>query len=129
MYLEVLDASFSLDGVVGAFAITNNIIIMAGLGIGAIWVRTMTIYMVRHQTLKKYGYLEPGAHWAVFALALIMIMKLFGVALPELVVGSVGLVFIVSSVVSSIKAEKNKRVLFLSLSVYNGVNGNDILFL
>lgn len=107
MYLEVLDASFSLDGVVGAFALTNNIIIiMAGLGIGAIWVRTMTIYMVRNQTLTKYGYLESGAHWAIFALALIMIMKLFGVALPELVVGSVGLVFIVSSVVSSIKAAK-----------------------
>ena len=102
MYLEVLDASFSLDGVVGAFALTNNIvIIMAGLGIGALWVRTLTLRMVKHKTLEKYTFLESGAHWAILFLSLVMFLKLFHIELPELVVGSVGLVCIVTSIYSS----------------------------
>jgi len=109
MYLEVLDASFSLDSVVGAFALTNNIvIIMAGLGIGAIWVRTMTLYMVRHQTLTTYRFLESGAHWAIACLALIMFLKLAHIELPELLVGTIGLVFIGGSVFSSMR--ENKRI-------------------
>jgi hypothetical protein len=107
MYLQVLDASFSLDGVVGAFALTNNIIIiMAGLGIGALWVRTMTIYMVRHKTLATYRYLESGAHWAIISLAAIMILKLFHIELPELVVGTVGLVFVGGAMYSSVRANR-----------------------
>lgn len=108
MYLEVLDASFSLDSVVGAFALTNNIvIIMAGLGIGAIWVRTMTLYMVKHQTLTTYRFLESGAHWAIAALALIMFLKLAHIEFPELAVGTIGLVFIGGSVFSSIRYNKS----------------------
>lgn len=111
MYLEVLDASFSLDSVVGAFALTNNIvIIMAGLGIGALWVRTMTLYMVKHQTLTTYRYLESGAHWAIASLALIMLLKLAHIEVPELIVGSIGLVFIGGAVFSSMRANK-RRVL------------------
>lgn len=107
LYLEVLDASFSLDGVVGAFALTNNIIIiMAGLGVGAIWVRTMTIYMVRNHTLFKYKYLESGAHWAIVSLSIIMFLKLFSIELPEIFIGTIGLVFISASVISSIKENK-----------------------
>lgn len=107
MYLEVLDASFSLDSVVGAFALTNNIvIIMAGLGIGAIWVRTMTLYMVKHNTLTTYRYLESGAHWAIACLALIMFLKLAHIELPELIVGTIGLAFIGGSIFSSVKANK-----------------------
>lgn len=107
MYLEVLDASFSLDSVVGAFALTNNIvIIMAGLGIGALWVRTMTLYMVKHQTLTTYRYLESGAHWAIACLALIMFLKLAHIEVPELIVGTIGLVFIGGAVLSSIRANK-----------------------
>jgi hypothetical protein len=107
MYLEVLDASFSLDGVVGAFALTNNIIIiMVGLGIGALWVRTMTLYMVKHQTLTEYRYLESGAHWAIVCLAMIMFLKLAHIELPELLIGTVGLSFIGASVLSSIRANK-----------------------
>ena len=121
LYLEVLDASFSLDGVVGAFALTNNIIIiMAGLGIGALWVRTMTIYLVRHQTLVKYQYLESGAHWAIFALSMVMMLKLFGIELPELVVGTIGLVFIAGAVVSSIRA--NRKALILTAKEKNNYN-------
>lgn len=110
MYLQVLDASFSLDGVVGAFAITNNIvIIMAGLGIGALWVRTMTIYMVHHKTLTKYKYLESGAHWAIVCLAGIMLLKLVDIELPAVAVGSAGLVFIASSIISSRIQAKNSN--------------------
>lgn len=102
MYLEVLDASFSLDSVVGAFALTNNIvIIMAGLGIGALWVRTMTLYMVKHQTLSTYRYLESGAHWAIASLSLIMFLKLAHIEVPELVVGTIGLICIGASIFSS----------------------------
>lgn len=107
IYLEVLDASFSLDGVVGAFALTNNIvIIMAGLGIGALWVRTMTLYMVKHQTLATYRYLESGAHWAIACLSAIMFLKLAHIELPELLVGSIGLIFIGASIYSSVRANK-----------------------
>lgn len=107
MYLEVLDASFSLDGVVGAFALTNNIvIIMAGLGIGALWVRTLTLHMVKHKTLAKYAFLESGAHWAILFLSLVMFLKLFHVELPELVVGSVGLICIVMSIYSSVHKKR-----------------------
>ncbi|MDB5165780.1 MAG: conserved rane protein of unknown function [Candidatus Saccharibacteria bacterium] len=108
LYLEVLDASFSLDGVVGAFALTSNIvIIMAGLGIGALWVRTMTIYMVRRGTLLQYRYLESGAHWAIVCLSAIMFLKLAHIELPEIVVGSIGLVFIGSAVMASIRANRH----------------------
>lgn len=73
LYLEVLDASFSFDGVVGAFAITNNLfIIMIGLGIGAMFVRSLTIMLVDKGTLAEYRYLEHGAFYAIGALAIIM---------------------------------------------------------
>lgn len=111
MYLEVLDASFSLDGVVGAFALTNNIvIIMAGLGIGALWVRTMTVYMVRHATLGTYQYLESGAHWAIACLAMVMFLKLAHVEVPELIIGTIGLGFIGAAVVASVRENKKKQL-------------------
>lgn len=103
LYLEVLDASFSLDGVIGAFAITNDImLIIAGLGAGAIWVRSMTVYLMRVGVLHKYKYMEHGAHWAILALGMIMLIKLYHVEPPEWLVGSLGLVFIITAVVSSI---------------------------
>jgi hypothetical protein len=109
MYLQVLDASFSLDGVIGAFAITDMVLlIMAGLGAGALWVRSLTVYLVRNGTLAKYRYLEHGAHWAILALGLVMILKLYHVELPEFVTGSLGLVFIVIAITSSI-IEKNSK--------------------
>jgi len=108
MYLEVLDASFSLDGVIGAFAITNNIfIIMAGLGAGAVWVRAMTIHLVRANALSKYLFLEHGAHWAIAFLGSVMMLKLYHIELPEVVVGSLGLVFIAAAVWWSLRHSKN----------------------
>lgn len=99
MYLEILDASFSLDGVIGAFALSNNIIIiMAGLGAGAVWVRAMTIHLVRTKALSKYVFLEHGAHWAIGFLGAVMFLKLYHIELPEWIVGSLGIVFIVAAI-------------------------------
>jgi hypothetical protein len=103
LYLEVLDASFSFDGVIGAFAITKDIVvIMLGLGIGAMFVRSITIYLVEKGTLDSYIYLEHGAHYAIGILAFIM---LFGMKfhIPELFTGLVGVAFILHSLYSSIK--------------------------
>lgn len=106
LYLEVLDASFSFDGVIGAFAITKDIvIIMLGLGIGAMFVRSITIYLVEKETLGAYIYLEHGAHYAIGVLALIM---LFGMKfhIPEIFTGLVGIAFILLSIYSSIKQKR-----------------------
>lgn len=110
MYLQLLDASFSLDGVIGAFAITSSVILIAaGLGAGAVWVRSMTIHLVRAGTLTKYKFLEHGAHWAILVLGTIMLVRLYGVELPEWATGSVGLVFIVLSVISSVKTTSSNN--------------------
>lgn len=102
MYLEVLDASFSFDGVIGAFAITSSVVlIITGLGAGAIWVRSLTLYLLRAGTLGQYRYLEHGAHWAILALSVVMLVKLYHVELPEWFTGSIGLVFIATAVASS----------------------------
>jgi len=102
LYLEVLDASFSLDGVIGAFAITNAVLlIIAGLGAGAVWVRSLTVYLMRAGTLSKYRYMEHGAHWAILALGAVMLTKLYHIELPELLTGSLGLIFIVTAIISS----------------------------
>ena len=102
LYLELIDASFSFDGVIGAFAISNNIIVIAlGLGVGAFWVRSMTIYLVREGTLTEYVYLEHGAHWAIGALAFIMIAEL-QYEINEYFTGVAGVVVIILAVISSV---------------------------
>lgn len=107
LYLEILDASFSLDGVIGAFALTNSVvIIMAGLGTGAVWVRAMTIHLVRSNVLDKYLFLSNGAHWAIGFLGGIMLLRLYQIELPEWLVGSLGLVFISAAVLWSIRHQK-----------------------
>jgi hypothetical protein len=94
VYLNIIDAAFSLDGVVGAFAITSNLaMIIAGLGIGAFYVRSATVYLVRQRTLENLPYLEHGAHWAIFGLALALIGSIF-VHVPEPFTGFIGLGFI-----------------------------------
>jgi hypothetical protein len=107
LYLEVLDASFSFDGVIGAFAITNNVLlIIAGLGVGAIWVRSLTVYLLRTGTLGKYRYLEHGAHWAILALGITMFVKLYHIEPPEWLTGSLGIVFIATAITSSVIERK-----------------------
>lgn len=110
MYLEVLDASFSFDGVIGAFAITTDVLlIVAGLGVGAFWVRSLTVYLMRAGTLAKYRYLEHGAHWAILALGIVMLIKLYHIELPEAVTGSLGLVFIATAVITSIIEKRRMK--------------------
>ncbi|MEU6675778.1 DUF475 domain-containing protein [Streptomyces sp. NPDC046925] len=108
LYLEVLDASFSFDGVIGAFAITNDIVLMAlGLGIGAMYVRSLTVYLVRQGTLDDYVYLEHGAHYAIGALAVILLVTI-QYEIHEVITGLVGVVLIAWSFWSSVR--RNKRL-------------------
>ena len=110
LYLEVLDASFSFDGVIGAFAITNDVIvIMLGLAIGAMFVRSMTIFLVDKGTLDEFIYLEHGAHYAIGALAVIMLLSVkFHV--PELITGLIGIAFIGWALLASLKHRKREAL-------------------
>jgi hypothetical protein len=106
VYLEFLDASFSFDGVIGAFAITNDIVMIAlGLGIGAMFVRSMTVALVRGGTLNEYRYLEPGAFYAIIALAAIMLLSI-RVHTPEVITGLIGATFIAVAFWASIRHKK-----------------------
>ncbi|HET8690237.1 MAG TPA: DUF475 domain-containing protein [Candidatus Saccharimonadales bacterium] len=105
VYLQVIDASFSFDGVIGAFAITNDVVLIAlGLGVGALWVRSMTIFMVHRGTLKNYIYLEHGAHYTIAVLAIAMFVSLFW-HLPEAITGLIGIGIIGSSIAASLQAK------------------------
>lgn len=102
LYLETLDASFSFDGVIGAFALSHNIfIIMIGLGVGAMFVRSMTLYLVKHKTLAKFVFLEHGAHYAILALGAIMILKT-RYEISEIITGTIGFGFIALAFLSSV---------------------------
>ena len=104
VYLNILDAAFSLDSVVGAFALSTQIpIIVVGLGIGAYFVRSFTVYMVRNGTLAHMPYVEHGAHWAILGLAAAMITNIF-IDVPEPVTGLIGLLFVGGAYLSSIRA-------------------------
>ncbi|MEU7007187.1 DUF475 domain-containing protein [Streptomyces sp. NPDC046332] len=106
LYLEVLDASFSFDGVIGAFAITNDIVLMAlGLGVGAMYVRSLTVYLVRQGTLDDYVYLEHGAHYAIGALAVILMISI-RYQIPEVVTGLIGVALIGWSFWSSVRRNR-----------------------
>lgn len=106
LYLEILDASFSFDGVIGAFALTHNLfIIAAGLGIGAMFVRSMTILLVERETLEEFRYLEHGAFYAIGALATVMFVDVF-IHIPEVVTGLVGAAIIGVSFISSIQHKR-----------------------
>ncbi|MEF8707683.1 MAG: DUF475 domain-containing protein [Candidatus Accumulibacter propinquus] len=107
LYLEVLDASFSFDGVIGAFAVTRDVvIIMLGLAIGAMFVRSLTVYLVEKGTLDEYVFLEHGAHYAIGALAFIMFGSIVW-HISEVVTGLIGVGFIVVAFTSSLIYKKN----------------------
>lgn len=104
LYLEVLDASFSFDGVIGAFALTQNLFLIAiGLGIGAMYVRSMTLMLVERQTLSQFRYLEHGAFWSILALSVVMFAQSLW-HIPEVVTGLVGAGLIGLSLLSSLRA-------------------------
>jgi hypothetical protein len=107
VYLEVLDASLSFDGVIGAFAITSNVLLIAvGLGIGAIWVRSLTVYLVEHKTLDTYKYLEHGAHYAIAVLAVTMLLSNI-IEVPALIAGVLSLGLIGAAIVTSLQAAEH----------------------
>ena len=81
-YLEVIDATFSIDGILGAFAFTFSIpLILIGNGIGALVVRQLTISNI--ENVKKYKYLKNGAMYSIFALGVVMLADSFGMHIPQ----------------------------------------------
>jgi hypothetical protein len=103
LYLNLLDSAFSFDGVIGAFALSNNIFVIAlGLGIGAMFVRSMTILLVDKGTLAEYRYLEHGAFWAILALAAIMLLSA-RFYVPEVVTGLIGALLIGFALYGSVR--------------------------
>jgi hypothetical protein len=107
IYLEVVDASFSFDGVIAAFAITNNFLIIAlGLGIGAMWVRDMTIYMVKQKTLEALAYLEHGAFWAIGFLVVVMYLAAAHIELGEIATAGGSLAIIAVAFFHSLAVRK-----------------------
>lgn len=110
IYLEILDASFSFDGVVGAFALTHSLFLIAiGLGIGAMFVRSITIVLVEKGTLAQFRYLEHGAFWAILSLAALMYAGVF-YKIPEVITGLCGAAFIGASIWSSVRASRREAV-------------------
>lgn len=106
LYLEVLDASFSFDGVIGAFALTTNILMIAiGLGIGAMYVRSMTIMLVERGTLAEFRYLEHGAFYSILALSVVMFVQSL-VHVHELITGGIGMALIGLAFYASIMHNK-----------------------
>jgi uncharacterized protein len=110
LYLELQDAMFSFDGVLGAFAFTVLVaLIMAGLGIGALYVRSMTIHLVETGALEKLRYLGNGAFWAIGVLPFSM---WFG--FPFYITGGVSVLLIVAAVCHSGLANKRDGLGFFS---------------
>lgn len=109
IYLNILDASFSFDGVIGAFALSDNMIVIAlGLSIGAMFVRSMTIHLVRQGALEEYHYLEHGAFWAIIVLGGIMLASA-KFHIPESITGLIGAVLIGLSFVSSLRHKRRRE--------------------
>ena len=103
----MLDASFSFDGVIGAFALTNNLMLIAiGLGIGAMYVRSMTIMLVEKETLSAFRFLENGAFWSILALSLIMFAQSL-VHVSEVLTGLLGAGIIALSLISSLRFNRD----------------------
>lgn len=83
-FLEIIDTTFSIDGVLGAFAFTLSVpLILIGNGIGALVVRQVTIGNI--ERIKKYVYLKNGAMYSVLVLGVVMILHSFGFHIPEYV--------------------------------------------
>ncbi len=94
---------------IGAFALSNNLFIIAiGLGVGAMFVRSLTIMLVERETLACYRYLEHGAFYAIIALALMMFVNAV-THISEVVTGLIGAGFIVTAFLDSIRY--NRRAL------------------
>ena len=115
LYLELLDASFSLDGTIGAFAITTNLpLILTGLGLGALFIRSLTLMLSREKALDSLVYLEHGAHYAIGALGLLMLsgilLKQWHMHLPEWLSGLIGVVLLLLALFDSLRQRRNVSI-------------------
>lgn len=106
MYLELLDASFSADSLGAGLSITSSIVLlMLGLGVGAIYVRSLTVYLMKSGSLSNYRHLESGAMWAIGALSIMLFISI-STEIPELVTGGIGVGFVAAAIITSIMANK-----------------------
>lgn len=106
MYLELLDASFSADSLGAGLSITSSIVLlMLGLGVGAIYVRSLTVYLMNSGSLSNYRHLESGAMWAIGALSVMLFISI-STEIPELVTGGIGIGFVAAAIITSIIANK-----------------------
>ncbi|MCK2055264.1 DUF475 domain-containing protein [Methylobacterium sp. 37f] len=110
LYLEIFDASMSFDGVIAAFAITNNILVVAvGLGVGAVFVRSLTLLFFDTKSLAEYRYLEPGAFWAIGGLSAFMFVAAV-THVPEWIISAYGGSVIVVAFIHSVVANRGDPV-------------------
>lgn len=101
-YLELLDASFSFDSVLGAFSVSTDIVMITiGLAVGVAFFRSLTVYIVRNDTLDDYVYLEHGAHYAIGALAVLLLVQI-NRDVPDIVTGLSGTLIIAAAFLSSV---------------------------
>jgi hypothetical protein len=101
IYIEILDSAFSADGVLAAFAISSNVfVIAAGLGIGAMFVRSMTVMLDATGTLKTYQYLETGAFWSIGFLSASIMIEPF-LEIPDYMIALTSVSIIIASVIHS----------------------------
>ncbi|MFM8524192.1 MAG: DUF475 domain-containing protein [Cyanobacteriota bacterium] len=114
IYLELLDASFSLDGTIGAFAITNKLpLILTGLGLGALFIRSLTVMLTREKALEQLIYLEHGAHYAIGALGGLMLLSVVLTMqhqhVPEWLSGLIGVVLLTLSLWDSLRHSRRRE--------------------
>lgn len=108
-YLELLDATFSFDSVMGAFSVTLDIaMITLGLAIGAAYIRCLTVFVVRRGTLEEYRYLEHGAYYAIGALATLLFVEVWR-DVPDVLTAAIGALIITAAVVASIAAKRRQQ--------------------
>ena len=107
LYLEIIDMTFSIDGVLGAFAFTLSVpLILIGNGIGALVLRKLTISNI--ERIKKYAYLKNGAMYSIFVLGTVMMVDAFGIHIPSYISPLVTFIIIGYFVIKSIN--KNKEI-------------------
>jgi hypothetical protein len=108
-YLELLDATFSFDSVMGAFSVTLDIaLITIGLAIGAAYIRALTVYVVRRGSLDEYRYLEHGAYYAIGMLALLLMVEVWR-DVPDVLTAGAGAAMIIAAVASSVAARRRQE--------------------
>lgn len=108
-YLELLDATFSFDSVMGAFSVTLDIaLITIGLAIGAAYIRCLTVYVVRRGSLDEYRYLEHGAYYAIGMLAVLLLIQVWR-DVPDVLTAGAGAATIIAAIASSVWVRKRQE--------------------